>query len=229
MNAARASESPRGARRLCPGRHRGYGAAMAVNLPQDAPAWAGWVLFAVTLVVLILREFIHARSSAAERAKTQAETLKMQLEGLRESAQGYVQELTAVADALSAERVGRPTLAQIEALEAEAVSGDDQKDLSLARHLKARETARSELPRIVGRLVAVKNREAELTRDLANGVRVPETDVGDLRGRLDAVVADLGKLVQDLAESPRVFIQPEEPAQGQDGDLWYPISVPGSG
>lgn len=199
---------------------------MAVNLPQDAPTWAGWILFGIALAVLVLREFMHARSSAADRAKTQTETRKIQLDGLRESAEGYVKELSGVAEALSAEREGRPSIAQIEALESHAMRSADQKDLSLARHLKAREVARQELPRIVERLIAVKAREAQLTRDLAIGVRVPDRDVSNLRMSLDSVVADLGTLVQDLAESPRVFVQLQEPAEGQDGDLWFQIPVP---
>lgn len=194
----------------------GYGGPMTISVPEGAPAWLGWVLFVLAVLTLIAREVVHARAVGADQDKARAETLKIQLDGVRESADGYARQLNAIAEVLAADSAGRPPA--VAGVDLESV--DSRSARAVAEFQESRMRARTEVPQLIERLLAARRREAELTTDLAQGIDVKPGDVSDLRMTLDAVVASVGHLVEELVAVPRVFVQAHEPSEPRVGDIW---------
>lgn len=192
------------------------------SIPAGGPTWLGWAFFVVLAVLLVIREVSNARSASASREREKIEVQKIKLDLLRESAEHYAHQLEAITAALSADAAPPPSEAQLAALEAGPSGTGSGHMPSVARHLRARKMARDQLPELVAQVVAVRNRETALERDLALGVTVGDDSLSQLGQKVDALATDLGRVVILLAESPRIAVS-ATPPEARDGDLWVQL------
>lgn len=182
-----------------------------------ASGWIGWATTAVLGGFWVLREVLNARGRRALIRRTKVSTLKMQLELLNESADARVRELDAIGTALRDDRP--PELGALTALEERG----DPLGGFVSAHLRSRAEARSQLPSTIGRVLAIQRRRAQLEREVMLGVEAPSSEIDNLRRSLDLVSVDLSNLLTTIVESPRIFVQEDEPSEAEEGDLWLAV------
>ena len=197
---------------------------MGIELPADLPAWLGWILFVVTAAWWLLSSVSKLRSESRVRAKSDAETLKLKLDMLRDQANAYREQLSSMSDALLADAQDAPTDAQIAAVASIGEAGNPAY-ASMARHLAARADARKLLPHVLERITRVQDRQVQLSSEIGLGIAVEGASVSGLRTELDRVGGDVLRLIRELSDSPRIIVGEGPPldGEGDDGDIYLQI------
>ena len=189
-----------------------------MNFPSapSGPAWLGWALFAVSLVGWMVHLRLKTRTDMSQARKNDMETIRGHLELLRLSTDSSQAHIDAISRALSSDSEGRPSVAELTALQ-EGLRGPG---LSIVSHLLSREKARAEMPRAIARLHEVQRRRLHIEEDIQAGLRVNSEELIAIRQELGRLSKDLSALIEEIAESPRVYVSEAPPASSRDGDLW---------
>jgi len=195
-----------------------------LSIPTGVTSAAGWALFGLTVLAWVLNHLFGWSKSRAETSKLKLEVLKLKLDALAESSATKRSQLEAISAVLNADRE-HPSDDAVEALARSLPLGRGTS--SMVDHLRARQRARQELPRLIAGVLDLQEQADAVRRDVARGIVAGDHLVTEIHKTLESLSERINQVITDVATSPRIYVSSEEPSIANDGDIWLQITTDG--